>query len=111
LAERRDDLLNWPIHMVEKSWVEPESFLDAFALACRFHEVKVDEGLMARSLAAARKEAAQNEQYEKLRPVAAAKLYPEKAAEEAAGRLVAWDAVEIFEIGNEVELMMRAEKQ
>jgi hypothetical protein len=97
--------------MVTKTWVKPESFLQAFAAACQFHHTPVDTDLRARTWAAVRKEIAQNKRYKELWPVATAKLYPEKAPEWASGRLLTFRAREPIDIHTEVVRMMQAEEQ
>lgn len=66
LTEMRGDgadaIYDWPVHMAEKTWVDIEAFIDAFKKALELHAGKyappVDSSLLAKSLAAARKEAA-----------------------------------------------------
>jgi hypothetical protein len=52
-------LYNWPIHMAEKGWVDIEAFIEAFVKALELHAKKykppVDNELLARSLAEARR--------------------------------------------------------
>jgi hypothetical protein len=108
LGSQEDGLLEWPLRMVTKTWVKPESFLQAFAVACRFHGVRADKDLMVRSYAAARKQATR---YNDLWPVAAAKVYPEKAPEWASGRRLSYSPDELIEISREVDRMIQAEEQ
>ena len=52
---------DWPEQLAEKTWVNTELFLEAFAKALDLHEDKysgpVDQAMMERSFAAARKAA------------------------------------------------------
>jgi hypothetical protein len=48
----------WPLHMAEKSWVDVEAFNEAYLSAVQHHAEKlavVDRGMMAASLAEARR--------------------------------------------------------
>jgi len=37
LGEGRDDLPDWPLHLAEKEWVNPDLFLEAFMIALSVH--------------------------------------------------------------------------
>jgi hypothetical protein len=52
---------DWPIHLGEKTWVDIEAFIEVFLKAIEMHAGrlggKVDQDVLARSLARGRKEA------------------------------------------------------
>lgn len=50
----RDDLYSWPIHMVDKVWVDFDSFEEAFEKALEIHAPNYDRKKLATTFAAAR---------------------------------------------------------
>ena len=50
---------DWPLHMAEKSWVDIEAFLEAFAEALKFHSSQIgaaiDQKVLSDSFGQARK--------------------------------------------------------
>ncbi|MCK1494447.1 hypothetical protein IVB14_29575 [Bradyrhizobium sp. 180] len=54
-------MYDWPVHMAEKTWVDIEAFIEVFVKALDLHAGSyggtVDKGMLAKSLATARKEA------------------------------------------------------
>jgi hypothetical protein len=61
-GDGEDGIYDWPVHMAEKTWVNIESFIDVFKKALELHVGRyappVDSSVLAKSLAAARREAA-----------------------------------------------------
>ena len=53
------EMYDWPVHMAEKTWVDIEAFIEVWLKALEMHGVssKVDQPMLERSLAAARKQA------------------------------------------------------
>jgi hypothetical protein len=53
------EMYDWPVHMAEKTWVDIEAFIEAFEKALDLHgyRAKVDQAMLTKSLARARKEA------------------------------------------------------
>lgn len=55
------EMYDWPVHMAEKIWVDIEAFIEVFVKALEMHagsyRGKVDETMLSKSLARARKEA------------------------------------------------------
>jgi hypothetical protein len=62
-GNRGGELYDWPIQLAEKTWVDIEAFIEVFLKALELHAGgyagKVDEAMLSRSLAYARREAAQ----------------------------------------------------
>ena len=58
----RGKFYDWPVHMVEKTWVDPEAFIEAYVKAVELHGARckppADPAIVARSFAEARRVAA-----------------------------------------------------
>jgi hypothetical protein len=56
------EIYDWPVHMAEKTWVDIEAFIEVFVKALELHAQSyrgtVDQTILSKSLAYARREAA-----------------------------------------------------
>jgi len=59
LLQMEGELYGWPLHVIQKSWVNPDLFFEAFKIAIDTHEGrypgKVDLGLLSASFDEARR--------------------------------------------------------